>query len=582
MKFLRNLLAAILGFFIAMGILFFMFVAVASVIGEEEKIVIKQNTVLEIDLKETLKDYAPKEDNPFEEIMRLNKNKVGLNQVLNAIENAKEDANIKGISIKGANANAGIAQLQAIRRKLEDFKTSQKFITSYADYYSQKGYYLSSAADSVFINPMGGVDFEGLSSEIRFYKDFEEKTGIKYEVIRHGKYKSAVEPYISDKMSEANREQITSFLTSIWQQMTEEISKSRKKTVTALNKVADELLARTPKLAVENNMADAIIYENEYITKLKHKTQTKGNHKLQTVSIQDYIASGKGRIYKKAPHKIAVLYAQGTIIYGKGNEDMIGQTLMINALQKIKNDSKVKALVLRVNSPGGSVLASEIIWRELELIKKKMPVVVSMGNLAASGGYYISCGANKIYAEPTTITGSIGVFGLLPNFNKLSKEWGINTERVSTNKAPYYSLFQPLSKEYNGVVTESIEDIYNTFVNRVATGRKMTFEQVNAIAQGRVWSGSEALQKGLVDELGSLHDAIVCASELAEIDTYKIKNYPNYKKELEDMFTNPIAKIKQQILEEELGRGYQWYQKLKNASQMEGIQARLPFEMEIK
>lgn len=582
MKFLRNLLAAIIGFFIAMGLLFVLFIAIASAFSEEEKVKVTKNTVLELNLSDAVKEYVPKSDDPFEELFGDNRFKIGLNGILNAIENAKKDDNIKGISVIGLNANAGLAQLQAIRNKLADFKESNKFVNAYADIYSQKGYYLSSVADSIFINPVGAVDFSGLSSEILFFKDLQEKSGVKMEVIRHGKYKSAVEPFISNKMSEANREQIHAFLSSIWNQMVGEIAKSREKSEAELQQIADNLSIRTPKLALQHKMVDGIIYQDEYDSKLKTLVGVNQNKKLKKVSIKDYISTGKGRIIKKGKNKIAVLYAQGEIIYGKGDENYIGQGLMTKAIRKIKKDKNVKALVLRVNSPGGSALSSEIIWRELQTLKEKMPIVVSMSDLAASGGYYIACGADKIYAEPTTITGSIGVFGVLPNFNKLSKKMGINAERVATNKSPYYSPFEPISEEFKGVIKEGIEDIYTTFVNRVAEGRKMTFEQVDAIAQGRVWSGKEALDKGLVDELGGLEDAIICAAELAGVEKYKTRNYPSYKKDFEDYFKSPFMNMKTKMLREELGDAYDWYQQFKQLSKKEGVQARLPFIVNIK
>ncbi len=580
MKFLRNLLAAIIGFFIAIGLLFMLFIAIAASFSQNEKVKVGSYSVLEINLQDRVKDYAPKSDDPFEELF-ADKHIMGLNKILNAIENAKTDDRIEGISIVGLNANAGMAQLQAIRNKLVEFKESNKFINAYADIYSQKGYYLSSVADSIFINPVGGVDFSGLSSEILFFKDFQEKSGVKMEVIRHGKYKSAVEPFISNKMSEANREQIHAFLSSMWNQMVKEIAKSRGKSEAELQQIADNLSIRTPKLALQHKMVDGIIYQDEYDLKLV-KTIGIDKEELKKISLKDYISTGKGRIIKKGKNKIAILYAQGSIIYGKGNEDYIGQGLMTKAIKKIKKDKNVKAVVLRINSPGGSALSSEIIWRELQTLKEKMPVVVSMSDLAASGGYYIACGADKIYAEPTTITGSIGVFGVLPNFNKLSKKIGINAERVATNKSPYYSPFQPISEELKGVMKEGIENIYTTFVNRVAEGRKMTFEQVDAIAQGRVWSGKEALDKGLVDELGGLEDAIVCAAELAGVEKYKTRNYPSYKKDFEDYFKSPLMSMKTKMLKEELGDAYDWYNQFKQLSKKEGVQARLPFIVNIK
>lgn len=581
MKFLRNLLASILGFFIATFLIFLFFIAIASIIGAEEEITVKPNSVLELDLSATIKDYAPKDDNPLAEILELTDEKLALNKIINAIENAKTDSNIKGVSIKTTLVNAGIAQTQAIRNKIEEFKESGKFVYAYNDVYSQKNYYLSSVADSLFLNPVGAIDFKGLATEILYYKDFEDKYGVKMEVIRHGKYKSAVEPYLTNKMSDANREQTTSLLKSIWSEITDDISKSRNITTEQLNLIADNANGRNAVMAKNHKLIDAIIYEDEYDEKLALNADKKTN----TISLADYINSGKGRISATAKNKIAVIYAQGEIMYAEGNEDIIGQGIINKALRKARKDKNVKAIVLRVNSPGGSALASELIWRELELTKKEKPLVVSMGNVAASGGYYIACNADKILAEPTTITGSIGVFGAIPNFNKLADNIGINAEQVSTNNNPNYSVFEPMDKKFYDVTKEGVEQIYTTFVNRVAVGRNMTFEQVNEIAQGRVWTGKEALKNGLVDKLGNLNDAITVAAELAQIEAYKVRNYPNYKKDLKEAFSfSPFAKAsKEDILKEALGNeNYQMYNNINQMKKLKGIQARMPYILQIK
>ncbi|WP_028887895.1 signal peptide peptidase SppA [Tenacibaculum ovolyticum] len=581
MKFLRNLLASILGFFIALFLIFLFFIAIASVMGSGDEIIVKSNSVLELDLSTPIKDYAPKEDNPFAEKLGLTENKLALNKIINAIENAKTDAKIKGISIKTTYINAGVAQTQAIREKIEDFKESGKFVYAYNDVYSQKNYYLSSVADSLFLNPVGAIDFKGLSTEVLYYKDFEDKYGIKMEVIRHGKYKSAVEPYLTNKMSDANREQTTSLLKSIWSEITGAISKSRNISIEQLNLIADNANGRNATLSKENNLIDGIIYEDEYKEKLALHT----DKKINTISLEDYINSGKGRISSSAKNKIAVIYAQGQIMYGEGNENIIGQGIINKAIRKARKDKNVKAIVLRVNSPGGSALASELIWRELELAKKDKPLVVSMGNLAASGGYYIACNANKIVAEPTTITGSIGVFGAIPNFNKFASDIGINAEQVSTNNNPNYSVFEPMNDKFYNVTKEGVEHIYTTFVNRVATGRNMTFEQVNEIAQGRVWTGKEAVKNGLVDKLGNLNDAVVIAAELANVESYRTRNYPIYKKELKDALKlSPFAKAsKEEILKEALGdESYQLYNNINQMKKLKGIQARMPFILQIK
>ncbi len=590
MKFLRELLAAILGVFIAMGIMFLVFMlvisATASSFGGDEKVKVEKNSVLELNLENAIKDYAPKSSDPIAEIFESGEGELGLQKVLNAIENAKTDDDIKGISINSLYVNAGMAQTQVIRDKLLDFKKSGKFILAYADFYMQKSYYLSSVADSIFINPVGGADFRGLSSEILYYKDLEDKTGVQMEVIRHGKYKSAVEPFLTNKMSDANREQISSFLKSIWNEMVVDMAESRNKSVEEINALADSLLVRNPELAIENGMIDGELFNDEYENKLKVLTGVDLDDDLNSVSIGDYIATGKGKIKSTASDKIAVLYAQGEIIYGEGSEDAVGQVKVIEALRKIKEDDKIKALVLRVNSPGGSALASDLIWRELELIKKEKPLVVSMGNLAASGGYYIACNANKIIAEPTTITGSIGVFGVIPNFSKLSNDIGINAEQVGTNKNSFgYSPFEPMSESFYNQAKESVEDIYKTFVSRVASGRNMTEAQVDSIAQGRVWTGVEALNNGLVDSLGSLEDAIELAAEMAEVTDYKTTDYPRYKTDFKDALKpgSFIKLTKENILKEELGiENYEIYNNIKQFSNLKGVQARMPFEIKIK
>jgi protease-4 len=443
---------------------------------------------------------------------------------------------------------------------------------------------LSSVADSLFVNPVGTIEFKGLSSERMYFKDFQEKYGVKMEVIRHGKYKSAMEGFLANEMSDANREQTESFLNSIWSEFLDDIANSRDKSVEELNQIADSLGTRSINLAVKNGMADQAIYRDQYINRLKSLAGVSQDKDLNKVSMQDYISTGKGRLKSSAKDKIAVIYAQGDIKYGKGDETYIGNESIIKALKKTREKKNIKAIVLRINSPGGSALASDLIWREIELTKKEKPVVVSMGNLAASGGYYIACNADKIYAEPTTITGSIGVFGALPNFKGLVDDLGINAEQVSTNKGATYSFFEPLSQEFHDYIKGSIDDIYVTFVNHVAEGRKMSFEEVDNIAQGRVWTGKEAIDKGLVDALGNLDDAVAHAADLADITDYKTTSYPRYKKDFKDAFSaNPFMQTKKDLIIEEIGiENYKIYKEIQAFSKMKGAQVRLPYTLVIK
>ena len=588
MTFLRELLAAILGVLISFMIMFFVFVAIGSVLSssfvDDEKVLVKNNSVLVLKLEDVIKDYAPKSDDPFAMLLGLEDKKIGLDKILNAIDNAKYDDDILGISIESLMIQGGMGQVQEIRDKLFEFKESGKFITAYADVFEQKNFYLSSVADSVYVNPVGMLDFRGLSGEVLFFKDFQEKYGMKMEVIRHGKYKSAVEPFLANEMSEENREQTAAFLNSIWSEMVEDIKESRKIETSEINHIADELLARTPDLAIENNMITGKLYKDDYVKVLKKLGGLEEDGKLYSVSLKNYINSGKGRIINKATDRIAVIYAQGEIMYGKGDENYIGPELIIESLKKARKSKDIKAIVLRVNSPGGSALASDIIWREIEITKKDKPVVVSMGNLAASGGYYISCNADKIVADPTTITGSIGVFGMVPNISEFADRIGINAEQVGTNKRSLnYSLFEPMSDDFYRVTKEGIEEVYSTFVTKVAEGRNMTFEEVDAIAQGRVWTGKQAVENGLVDELGGLEDAMDLAASLAEIDEYRIRSYPDYKKEFKDMISGPFGSVKQQILLNEVGKeNLKIYKQLQQFGDWKGIQTRLPFLLEIK
>ncbi|HAO14724.1 MAG TPA: signal peptide peptidase SppA [Tenacibaculum sp.] len=581
MKFLRNLLASILGFFVALFLILMLFVFIATIAGSSKEVIVEANSILNLDLSLKVKDYAPKEDNPLIEALEIEPSYLGLNAVIAAIENAKSDSRIKGISINTSTVNAGIAQVQAIRNKLKDFKESGKFIYAYNEFYDQKNYYLSSVADSVFLNPVGFIDFKGLSTEILYYKDFQDKFGVKLEVIRHGKYKSAVEPYLSNEMSEANKEQTISFLKSIWSEVIEGISENRSISEDRLNVIADKVEGRDTKLSLGNNLIDEVIYKDQYESKLTSIIGGKPAH----ITIEDYIKSGKGRIRSSAKNKIAVIYAQGQILYGEGNEDVIGQDLINKAIRKARKDSNVKAIVLRVNSPGGSALASELIWRELDLAKKEKPLVVSMGNVAASGGYYIACNATKIIAEPTTITGSIGVFGLLPNATKLAGKLGINAEQISTNNSPNYSLFEPMSKKFYEVTKDGVEKTYDLFVERVSTGRGMPIEQVDKLAQGRVWTGKEAKENGLVDELGGLDKAVKIAAEIAGVEDYRIRNYPNYKKDIkESLKAFPFARLaKEEILRELLEeQEIEAYKNIREFKSLKGIQARMPFLYDIK
>lgn len=556
-----------------------------SLLGSsEEGIAVKDNSILELQMQQPINDYVGNSDDPFSSLFGQAQ---GLDEIIHAIKVAKNDTDIKGISISNNFIRAGIAQTQAIRKALKDFKKSGKFIYTYSDFYMQKDYYLASVADSIFLNPVGAMDFKGLSTEVLFYKDLQEKTGVKMEVIRHGKYKSAVEPFLANEMSDANRTQIKELISSLWHTMVADISEGRNISEDNVNIIADTLGGRAPKFAKASGLIDDVLFFDQYEAKLRAAISISPEDEINYVSLKDYTKRSNKKSLKKGDDKVAVIFAQGEILYGEGGPDIIGQGIITKALIKARDDEKVKAIVLRVDSPGGSALTSDIIWREVELAKEKKPVVVSMGNVAASGGYYIAVGANKIYAEPTTITGSIGVFGTIPNINELAADIGINAEQVGTNKNSVdYSFFEPMTDNFRKVVQDGIEQTYDTFLERVSQGRNITIAQADSMAQGRVWSGVEAKNLGLIDELGNLDDAITAAAELAEIESYGVKKYPRYKtgfeKFLEDM-SRVKSKIGQSILKEEIGEEtFYILRQMKSTMERKGVQARMPFVLDIK
>ncbi|WP_396217177.1 signal peptide peptidase SppA [Flavobacterium sp.] len=590
MSFFKNVFATIVGLFLFVLLSFFFLIGLGALVSSgDDEVKVKDNSVIQLDLSKIDFDYAGKydSDSPFSSLF-LDKDKVGFIEVLNAIDAAKTDDKIKGITLVNNESNLGLAQSKELRDKLEDFKKSKKFVMAYATVFSQKEYYISSVADAIYLNPAGEMDFKGLGTEMLFYKNFQDQTGLKMEIIRHGKFKSAVEPFLAQEISKENREQVTVLLQSVWDNIVSDIAKNRNVSVTQLNAIATDLLARTPEMALEQKLIDKVAYEDEFNDALKSKLKVAKDEEIESVSITDYVAttSLKSEDYTK-DDIIAVIYAQGEINGGEGDVDYIGELSINRSLKEAREDDDVKAVVLRVDSPGGSALVSDLIWREIELTKKVKPVVVSMGNLAASGGYYIACNANTIFAEPTTITGSIGVFGMLPNVHGFATKYGVNAEQVQTHKnAVGYSIFEPISEEYKTIALEGVDRIYKLFVNRVAQGRKMTFNQVDAIAQGRVWTGSDAIKNGLVDKLGNLDAAIAHAATLGKTKSYRTENYPEYNKDFDEFLEGfagaSIYKSKETLLKEELGEeNYNLLKKSKVMQNRKGVQAIMPFHLNL-
>jgi len=592
MNFFKITFASLLGTVLASIVIFFlMFLILAGIISssqEDEVANIDKHTVLKLNLNKKIVDRAS--DNPLAGFnfatMKPDKT-LGLNTILENIAKAKIDKNIDGIYLNLTGIGTGIASVEEIRNSLQDFKESGKFIISYADYYSQKTYYLASVADKVYLSPEGSVDFVGLSAQLMFFKNALKKFGVEPIIIRHGKFKSAIEPFMLDKMSEANREQTATYVGSIWENMEKNISESRGISVDELNNIADNLLLKNAKSAVELGFVDSLLFYDEMFELMKAKTEAKKDKDLKVVSLNKYKKVPK--IKKKgekglAKDKVAVIYASGEIVMGKGGDDNIGAKSLSETIRKARKDKKIKAIVLRINSPGGSALASDIIWREVALAKKAKPVIVSMGDLAASGGYYIACAADSILAGPNTLTGSIGVFGLLFNVEKLmSEKIGITFDKFNTNRySDIGSTTKSMEAEERAFVQNSIEEVYGTFISHVAEGRGMTTEQVDDIGQGRVWSGANALEIGLIDKLGGLDDAIVIAAEKAGLERYRVTSLPKQKEPFEVLLEELTGDVRVSLFGNETNEFSEAYKYYKSLANMKGVQARIPFEMEIK
>ena len=584
MAFLRNLLASILGTLVALGILFFMFLIFAALAGAGDEVRVKKNSVLKLEFPFPVSEYSAGDpDDPFTALFF--EPKMGLDQILQAIEVARGDDRIQGISISTPFLMAGMAQTKAIRDALSAFRESGKFVYAYGDFYVQKDYYLSSIADSVFINPTGNLDFKGLAAEVLYFKEFQEKSGLKMEVVRHGKYKSAVEPFLSDTMSPDNREQLGSLMLSLWESMRDGIGESRSIPAETLDRIADSLEARTPEKALALGLVDGIVYADQYEDKLLRESGGSGKHP-EMINLQRYMRYSRKKSVYRGNDEIAVVYAQGEIGYGEGSPDIIGQGKMTKALRTAREDKDVKAVVVRINSPGGSALTSEIIWRELQLTREEKPVVISLSDIAASGGYYMAVGGDKILAEPNTITGSIGVFATVPNLNGISQKLGINAEQVGTHHFSMdYSFFEPMRDDFREVFREEIDQTYQTFLDRVATGRKISKARADSLAQGRVWSGQQALENGLIDGLGGMPEALKMAADMAAITDFRLKILPRFKtgieRLMEDLGGGQMSA--EEWISDELGP--EWGQtliELKHMFEQEGIQARLPFTLKIK
>ena len=585
--FLKFTLATVTGIIISSVVLFFISILVvfSMVSSSESETQVRKNSVMMLDLNGTLTERS--QENPLDFLMKEDYKTYGLDDILSSIRKAKENEDIKGIYIQATSLGAGFASLEEIRDALKDFKESGKFIVAYGDTYTQNLYYLSSVADKVLLNPQGMLEWRGLAATPMFFKDLLEKIGVEMQIFKVGTYKSAVEPFISTEMSPANREQVNVYLSSIWGQITSSVAESRNLSLEALNKEADRMLMFYPaEESVKNGLVDTLIYKNDVRDYLKNIVGIDKDDNMPVLGIQDMINVKKNVPRDKSGNVIAVYYAYGEIDGGSSasTDEGINSEKVIKDLRKLKDDENVKAVVLRVNSPGGSAYGSEQIWYAVNQLKKEKPVIVSMGDYAASGGYYIACNADTIVAEPTTLTGSIGIFGMMPNAKGLTEKLGVNFDVVKTNPyADFGNLTRPMNDGEKGLMQMHVNKGYELFLTRCSDGRGISMEELDKIAQGRVWTGRTAKELGLVDELGGLDKALEIAIAKAGVDAYTVMNYPKKEGFLESLMnTNPGNYIKARMLNGKMNDVYRQFSIIENFDKIDRIQARVPFELNIQ
>lgn len=581
-QFFKMAFASALGFFITAIVIISLTIFVfAAAISQMESTTFKTNanSVLHLRLEGEIVERS--KENPFQQIFSDYKvGQLGLDDILTAIDKAEKDDNIRGIYLDFKMPFAGMATVEEIRDRLQAFKKSGKFIVAYADQYAQKDFYLATVADTVLLNPVGMIDFRGLGGQPVFYKKALDKLGIEMQIFKVGTYKSAVEPFIQEKMSEANKVQVTEYITGIWNHLLKTISVSRKIPVEKLNAYANEgMLLQPADKDVKYRLADKLMYRTDVWDYLKKLAHSDAKESKGLVEISDMVKTESPEsVYNE---KIAIVYAAGGI--DDGDNDGINSGQLSKDLMDVKGDSSVKAVVLRVNSPGGSAYGSEQIWHVVKEIQKVKPVVVSMGDYAASGGYYISCPASAIVAQPTTLTGSIGIFGMFPNVEKLTEKLGLTFDEVSTNRfATTPSINRPMRADEKALFQAYISQGYNLFVGRCAMGRKVPVQKIEAIAQGRVWTGEKALQIGLVDKLGGIQTAINLAAQKAKLKNYNVESFPKKKSFMEEIFSDMQDDVSDMLAKFYFGENLKHYKILQNLQKQQPVQARLPYYLDIE
>lgn len=579
LQFLKFVFATIVGLFLFFLIGIFIIIGIAAAAGTEEVAKVEANSVLKLDLNYNIPEKTV--DNPFAAFssgsMKPRK-AIGLTEILASIKKAKTDDNIKGIYLDlGINDN-GYATLEAIRNALFDFRKSGKFVYGYGEVLTQKAYYLATASDKIFMNPNGGMELKGFGREIMYYKGMFDKLGIEVQDFHCGAFKSAIEPFVRENMSEPNRQQLMHLYGGVYGQFLSDIAAARKIDSATLNTIINELQAETPQADKDLNLVDDVLYYDQVVDLMKSKVGLDKKKDLTLVELSKYTTTIEKKL--EGDNKIAVVYAEGNIVDGEGSDDEIGGDTYAKLISKLRKDEKVKAIVLRINSGGGSALASDVMWRELVLAKKDKPLVISFGDVAASGGYYMACMGDRIYAQPNTITGSIGVFGLIPNAGKMLKDkLGISFDEVEVTKHGVLGgITKPLDTEEAAMAQRNVEKTYREFKERVANGRGKDTAYIETIAQGRVWTGTQGLANGLVDEIGGLDEAIAFAAKKANLKDYRTKSYPE-DKSFSDRLADSFGDAKTNFIKEELGEQYEVYKTVEYLKKTKGVQMRMVYDL---
>lgn len=587
LQFFKYVLATLVGIFAFFVLSIFILVGIGSKLSSEEKVVVEDKSVLKLDLNKPIQEIGV--ENPLADIggpFAGNENVTGLKDIIDALKSAQKDSKIKGIYLKAEGPAAGWATLEEIRNQLLEFKKSKKFVVAYGESYSEKGYYLASVADKIYLNPAGGMEWNGMSAEYSFYKGTFDKLEIKPEVFRVGSFKSAIEMFSRENMSDSSKKQSAELIGAIYGNFLKNVSASRGVSVDRLKNFADSLTIENPEAALKNKLVTNLGYWDEFETFIKKDLSIDADKNISYVGVEKYIKSDAAPEEGDFNNRVAVLVAEGEINSGEGSSESIGSDDFVKELKKIRDNDKIKAIVIRINSPGGSALASDVMWREIQLTAKKKPVIASMSDVAASGGYYMAMGCDKIIAQPNTITGSIGIFGLIFNVKDfMNNKLGVTFDAVKTSEhADWPTATRDMTEFEKSMIQKSVNEGYEKFTAKAAAGRKMPVEKLRSLAQGRVWSGVEAKANGLVDELGGVDDAIKVAAKAAKLKDgdYRVRYYPEKKKPFEELLAKMMDDSEEKVMDKNLGDLSSYVKMYKKLMNMGGTQTRMPFELVIR